>query len=51
MTEDARRPLDSMDLGGKGGDDQARLIENLIARPTWILLTEAFAHRVMLACK
>src|SRR4029077_6102483 len=51
VSEDTRRPLNGVDLRGKSGNNQARLVENLVARPVWILFPQAVTHRIMLASK
>ena len=51
VSENPGRPLNGVDLRRKGGNDQARLIENLIARPVWILFPQAVTHGIMLASK
>ena len=45
VSENPWGPLNGVDLCRESGNDQARLVENLITGPVWILLAQTVAQR------
>ena len=45
MSENSRCPLDGMDFRRKSGNNQARLVKNLITGPGRILLAQPVTYR------